>query len=297
MQKSLLVKQENAKIIKLPRSFFLFGNGFLLASMLYFYIEDSYEKKLFETLAAYVKEVSKNATDTKKSFLLNSLRLTHQLAEQRTAVFGNSDFQSIKSSIIRPVTFDLMTGKGACGSYAFILSRILTELNIPNRIVQMKVNGLYSGHVLVEAKTNNGWGILDGSYNLFFQKSDGTMADCDEVQKNWSYYSSQLPPGYNTMYNYEGVRYTNWDKIPIIMPVIQSIITFTAGKDAADHLSLRTYFLRKYHLLFRLTEFIYASLLFGLIRSYVKRNRHSIRHSILTFVKFNNSKIDLIPPR
>lgn len=291
------MKQEKAKIIKLPRSFFLFVNGFLLASMLYFYIEDSYEKKLFETLAAYVKEVSKNATDTKKAFLLNSLSLTHQLGEQRAAVFGNSNFQSIKSSIIQPVTFDLMTVKGACGSYAFILSRILTELDIPNRIVQMKVNGLNSGHVLVEAKTNNDWVILDGSYNLYFKKSDGTMADFDEVQKNWSYYSRQLPPDYNLQYKYEGVRYTNWDKIPIIMPVIQSIITFTAGKDAANHLSLRTYFLRKYHLLFRLTEFIYGSLLFGFIRSYAKRNRLSIRHSILPFVKFNNSKIDLLPSR
>lgn len=265
--------------------------------MLYFYIEDTYEKKLFESLAANVKEVSKNATDTKKAFLLNSLNLTHQLGEQRAAVFGNSNFQSIKSSIIQPVTFDLMTVKGACGSYAFILSRLLTELDIPNRIVQMKVNGLNSGHVLVEAKTNNDWVILDGSYNLYFKKSDGTMADFDEVQKNWSYYSRQLPPGYNTQYKYEGVRYTNWDKIPIIMPLLQSIITFTAGKDAANHLSLRTYFLRKYHLLFRLTEFIYGSLLFGIIRSYAKRNRLSIRHSILTFVKFNNSKIDLLPSR
>ena len=289
------MKKESSKITKLPRSFFLFLNGFLLASMLYFYIEDSYEKKLFETLAAYVKDVSKNATDTKKAFLLNSLRLTHQLGEERVAVFGKSNFQSIKSSIIQPVTFDLMTGKGACGSYAFILSRILTELDIQNRIVQMKVNGLNSGHIVIEAKTNNGWVILDGSYNLYFKKPDGTLASFAEVRKNWSYYSSQLPPGYNTRYNYEDVRYTNWDKIPIIMPLIRSVITFIAGRDAANHLSLRTFFLRKYHLLLRLTEFIYASLLFVFIRSYVKRKRQSIRHSIPTFVKFNNSKIDLIP--
>jgi hypothetical protein len=239
---------------------FVFINGFLIASLFYFYTEDAYEKKLFETLALYVKENASDANDKEESLLLKSLHLTYFLGKNRADIFSIRQVNSFKASVIHPVTYDLMTASGACGSYAYILSRLLNELKIPNRIAQMKVDSLYGGHILVEAKTAKGWVVLDGSYDLYFKKANGTLASFEDVKNNWDYYHTQIPSGYNPKYRYEGVRYMNWDKIPVVMPVLKGILTLAIGKEAVKNFSLRSSFLRKFHLLFLITAFLFFML-------------------------------------
>jgi hypothetical protein len=46
------------------------------------------------------------------------------------------------------------------------------------------------------------------------------------------------------------VRYSNWTKIPIVLPAIKKILDLTLGKQRADDISLRIYFLRKYNICF-----------------------------------------------
>jgi len=250
----------------------VFVNGFLLASLLYFYSEDSYEKKLFEALASNVNENASGAKINEETLLLNSLHLTYNLGKNRADIFANKEINTPKASLIHPVTYDLMTTNGACGSYAYILSRLLNELKIPNRIAQMKVDGLYGGHILVEAKTARGWIVLDGLYDLYFKKADGELASFKDVQNNWNYYRDQVPVSYNHDYSYEAVRYTNWEKIPVVMPVIKGVLALTVGKEEANNFSLRTSFLRKFHLLFEITVFICVALLGLAIRNYLRRN-------------------------
>jgi hypothetical protein len=261
----------------------VFINGFLLASLLYFYSEDSYEKKLFEALASYVNEESPGTKSSEETLLLNSLHLTYNLGKNRADIFANKEINSFKASLIHPVTYDLMTTNGACGSYAYILSRLLNELKIPNRIAQMKVDGLYGGHILVEAKTSKGWVVLDASYDLYFKKADGSMASFNDVQNNWAFYSAQVPANYNFRYNYNGVRYTNWDRIPVVMPVIKGVLTLAVGKEIANGFSIRTFALRKFHLLFVATIGIYILIILLLFRRYVQKNRERFK-KYLSFV-------------
>src|SRR4051812_11108974 len=94
-----------------------FLNGFLFATMIYFYMEDSYEKSLFETLASYVKDQHPKAAE--EDILLNCLHVIYSLETNRNEVFSNSKFYSAKASLFHPVTYDLMTANGACGSYTF----------------------------------------------------------------------------------------------------------------------------------------------------------------------------------
>ncbi|THU41498.1 hypothetical protein FAM09_05160 [Niastella caeni] len=262
----------------------VFINGFLLASLLYFYTEDSYERTLFETLAGYVKDKSAGAKNSEEALLLNSLHLTYSLGENRAAIFRNREFHSIKSSIIHPVTYDLMTNNGACGSYAYILSRLLNELKIPNRIAQMQVEGNYGGHILVEAKTSKGWVVMDGSYDLYFKRADGRMASFNDVQNNWNFYRTQTPANYDSRYSYAGVRYTNWDKVPVVMPMIRNILSLAMGREMANSFSFRTYMLRKFHILFEVTICIYWLLLLVVIRNYVRNNREKIKIYFSSFV-------------
>src|SRR5581483_5445352 len=117
------MKSSFAAIYKAAKSRYalFFLNGFLLASLLYFYVEDSYEKQLLQAMAGYVTEKATGEKNTEEAILLQSLRLTHSLGESRFSIFGNRKIHSIESSLIHPVTFDLMTANGACGSYAYIL--------------------------------------------------------------------------------------------------------------------------------------------------------------------------------
>jgi hypothetical protein len=255
------------------RNVLLFIYGFLLASLFYFYVEDSYEKQLFEGLADYVKGKSAETGNNEETLILQSLHLTNYLGRSRSFIYSHSELNTVKSSLIHPVTVDLQTAKGACGSYSYILSRLLNELKIPNRIAQMKVDGLYGGHILVEAKTSKGWVVIDGLYDLSFKKPDGALASFADVQGNWDYYQKQVPQGYDYAYRFEGVRYTNWNKIPIMLPFMKSVFSLFWGKDV-DTFSLRTYFVRKFHVLFVGTVLIYSILLFVAMYKYARKRKY-----------------------
>ncbi len=145
-----------------------------------------------------------------------------------------------------------MTARGACGSFSMVLARILQGYKFPVRIAQMKANGVFGSHIVVEALTDHGWIVLDPLYNIYFKNPSHQLASFNDVKENWNYYKSQLPPGYDMNYQYEDVRYSNWTKIPVVLPAIKKILDLTLGKQRADGISLRTYFLRKYVLCYNI---------------------------------------------
>lgn len=51
------------------------------------------------------------------------------------------------------------------------------------------------------------------------------MANFEDLKDNWIYYIPQLPKGYNHACHYEDVRYTNWEKLPVIMPAIKELLS------------------------------------------------------------------------
>lgn len=279
--------------VRQSRHTLFFVNGFLLASLLYFYMEDSYEDQLFRAMAQYVKEKSAKQGSTEEALLQESVHVTHYLGQGRAAIFNDNAISALKPSLIHPVTYDLMTANGACGSYAYILSSLLNRLNIPNRVAQMKVNGLYGGHILVEAKTAKGWAVLDGSYDLYFKKPDGNLASFADVESNWDYYKNQVPAGYDNNYRYSGVRYTNWQKIPVLMPLAKNILYLFIGKEKTDGLSFRSLFLRKFHILFLVVGVLYLLLVFAVIRKYIRKNKQAI--TLYLPVLFSGKRISSMP--
>lgn len=237
-----------------------FISGILTGLLLYFYTEDNYENKLFEALAFDARRNVVSRNDSDSILLLNGLHVVHNAIKTRSEFFGNVG--GIKAGFIQPITVDLMTGQGACGSYSLVMARLLLELNIDARIVQMKVGDVYGGHNIVEARYKNSWIVVDPLYNLFFKRPDGALASFNDVQRNWAYYKQQLPEGYNERYRYEGVRYTNWDKIPVLMPAIKKVLNLFMGEKKADTFSLRIVTLRKFQTFFIITLFFQAITLF-----------------------------------
>lgn len=252
----------------------LFLYGFLLASLLFFHMENKYEQEVFKVLTNYVRE-SNSAPENKDSIIVHSLHLTHHLGERRSKVFASEKINSLKS-FIHPVTYDLQTTQGACGSYSYILGRLLEEQHIESRIAQMSVNGQYGGHMVVEAYGTNGWVVVDPTFDINFTKADGKLANFKDVQGDWDFYKQQVSADYDMSYAYEGARYTNWQKIPVVMPVLKKVLYWTMGKEKTDGFSMRMLFLKKWQVLFNITLVLYVILILATFRKYGKSFRRRI---------------------
>lgn len=236
--------------------FLFFLCGLLIASIGYFKSESTYEREVYGAIAQHITKDSIGKYN-KDTFFIRALNLANSFEHNRLEVFGGHQFKGIKANFFRPSTMDLLVGNGACGSASVILSRILKSYGYNIRFAQMKVNGKFGGHIIIEVKKDKNWIVLDPLYNLYFKKPNGEMASFDDVSKNINYYKNQFPKGYNMNYLFEGVQYTNWNKIKYISPLVKSSLDFFLGKEKADQISIRSYIIRIYEVFYKLALFAF----------------------------------------
>ena len=240
--------------------FLTFLNGFILASLFYFRMEANYEKNLFQAIRYNIN--SKFITvGSEDSAIVKIMHACHELLVNRESFFGGAQSANLESDMLEATSVDLMTARGACGSYSLVLARVLQGYDYQVRIAQMKVKNVFAAHNIVEVRTRQRWAVLDPLFDIYFINPDQKLASFDEVKNNWAYYRNQLPPNYDQSYRYEDVRYTNWTKIPVLMPMVKKLLDLTIGKQRADGISLRTYFLRKYEICFNLTMALFLVVL------------------------------------
>lgn len=265
--------------------FLMFLNGFLIASLFYFKMEAAYENGLFLSIKNSIDHKT-DANDTEDSVLLKAMDVCHTLMADRGATFQDGASLGPQGDFFHPASVDLMTAGGACGSYSEVLARIMQTYEYPIRIAQMKANGIFAAHNLVEVKTAHGWVILDPTFNAAFTKPDSRLASFDDVKNNWTYYSKQVPPGYDMNYRYEDVRYSNWQKLPVVLPAIKGTLNFLLGKEKADTISMRTWFLKIYTIYFYVALFLCIPVLLFTIKKIVKTKLFPSQNIPLTFSNF-----------
>ncbi|MEN9599193.1 MAG: hypothetical protein RL596_1504 [Bacteroidota bacterium] len=261
------------KKIFLNTSILLFINGLFLGLSIYFKLESNYEDALFTGIVETIIEDADPSVNV-DSFFIATMRMTHTLEVNRQNVFKDHKPKGLKADLLRPAVVDLMTGDGACGSYATVLARLLKAGGYKVRIAQMQVNGIVGGHMVVEARKRSGWIVLDPLLNQYFKKPDGTLASFKEVQQNWNFYAKQISSKYVNDYKYEGVRYTNWGKIPLLGNAIKSIISIFIGEEKTNEIAIRSYLLRKYHFFFLIMISMYTISCFLLIISVYRKKLH-----------------------
>ncbi|MBI1781405.1 MAG: transglutaminase domain-containing protein [Sphingobacteriales bacterium] len=266
--------------------FLCFLNGLLLACLLFFYSESKYETQLFSIIARRIRN-ELPASTSKNDFAIKAMQTAYDLQAKRYLVFANEHLDGIKANIFHPSTVDLMTGNGACGSYATVLARILKSNDMKVRIAQMKVNDVYGGHIFVETKTENGWIVLDPTFNLAFKKADGSLSSFSDLNKNWEQYKKQLPADYPAEYNYKGVRYTNWEKIPGLTTTIKSILNVVIGKENADSISIRPYLLRVYNKLAWFIFFVWLIIAYYTFKAFRKKYKSKSMAADITIKEAN----------
>lgn len=237
----------------------LFINGMLLSGIFHFRTESKYEDAIFGSIVDKIREDA-GESQSIDSFFLASMRMAHRLEYSRQTIFSGKRLESLKANFFRPATVDLMTGDGACGSYSTVLARILKAGGYKVRIAHMTVKGQKGGHMVVEAKKNSdNWIVMDPLLLQYFKKPDGSLASFKDVQQNWPYYQKQTSSSYIQDYQYQEAEYTNWNKIPLIGAVIQRTVELVIGKEKAKEISVRSFILRKYNVLYLLTLFAFIT--------------------------------------
>ena len=249
--------------------FLMFLNGFLLASMFYFRMESTYEKGLFASIKGSI-DSKLDTNDTQDSIIVKAMATCHDLMSNRAPIFGGTQLLGPSADFFHGTSVDLMTTKGACGSYAQVMAMILKTFDYPVRIAQMKANGVWAAHNIVEVKTDYGWAVLDPTFNAHWVRPDGHLASFNDVHNDWSYYGRQVPKDYDMQYHFEDVRYSNWTKVPVVFPAIKGVLNMIMGKAKADTISTRTWFLQIYSLYFYSFLFLYIPIFLFTIRRLIQ---------------------------
>ena len=249
--------------------FLAFLNGFLIATLFYFRMEANYEEELFSAIRQNISNKI-NLRDNQDSIVVKVMQGCNSLLSNRSSFFKGQNLDGFEVDYLHPASIDLMTAKGACGSYAMVLARLFQNYDFSVRIAQMKANGMFAAHNVVEVRTSGGWAVLDPFFNVYFKKPGTGLASFADVRNHWNYYRNQLPEGYDPSYKYEDVRYTNWNKIPLVMPTFKKLLDIVLGKTKADTISLRTYFLRMYDFYFYLILVLYIPIFIFTIRRLIK---------------------------
>ena len=272
----------------------MFLNGFLLASMFYFKMESSYEEGLFASIKYNIdNKVDKD--DTRDSIVVKAMGVCHALMNNRANIFNTDNTLGVRDEVFHSTAVDLMTTKGACGSYAQVLATIISTYHYPVRIAQMKAGDTWAAHNIVEVNATHGWVVLDPTFNVYFVKPDGQLASFADVKANWPYYAKQVPPGYDMKYRFEDVRYSNWAKVPIIFPAIKNILNLAIGKDNADVISMRTIFLHVFNIYIWVSLIIYIPVFLFTIRRLIQTKvfpSPDIPFTFSNFIKYARSQMN-----
>ena len=233
---------------------FAFLHGTMLMSILFMLSSSSYENDLFRRI---VKDnTTKEMSDREKAIEL--LHVSHQLVKPRERLISKPRNFILKKKFINSADMHLQEAWGHCGSHSMVLARLLLSAGYQARIGQMQCGGEWNCHVFVEVKLDHNWVVLDGLANTYFTHKTGQMATFNEVSSNWDYFKSQVSESYASRYKFDGVRYTNWEKIPVVMPTIKLALSMV-GVDV-ENFSLRVYFLNMYRIYAIALSILYAFL-------------------------------------
>lgn len=213
------------------------------------------DDKVFDQIIK--KSINKSMTDEKK--LTTLLNITHNFLKDKKGFYQISSKGKINPNNL---ILKSINGDGDCGDYAKILSRLLIRAGIKVRLGQMKCDNIWACHIIVEAKINNKWIITDPTYNLIFKNSNNQMTEFNEIKNNFEYFRSQVPSNYNLEYDYDDMRYTNWEKIPIITVSAAKIISFLKPNTKYHDISLKIYLLNIYKVYLVGLIIIYCLLIF-----------------------------------
>lgn len=231
-----------------------------------------YEDYVFDRIV----ETATDATMSSSEVVDTLLHTTHQMVASRRAFVGDHRPPSLRRAML---SSDMQLQEvGACGTQVHVLARLLQRARYDVRIAQMRCGDILACHIVVEVLLDGRWVVLDPLYDLAFEREDGLLASFAEVSADWNLYKSQVPSGYDPRYSYEGVRYANWSKIPVILPLARDVLAVVMQSDV-ETVSIRPLVLNAHRVLSVFLLGAYCLVLVGTVVAIRRRRRGDGVHS------------------
>lgn len=258
----------------LINSHFLVGSHVAILIFIFFMLmNDGHEKALYDSFVSSHTNPDMSQMDA----ALSLMHGTHDLFIPITGTIGNELWAigSLRKKMFFSGSMFFVSEK-SCAIFSNIFSYALRRYGITTRIAQMKYEG-ETCHIVAEAYIDGRWVVFDPLFDLTFVRPDGELASFEDVKNNWKYYKNQVPPNYNMIYQYEDVQYTNWKKMPFLLPFIKNVLNFAIGKDKADKISIRPYVLDKFKIYTFFLIIIYIPIIILTFIS-IKNTRFQTKH-------------------
>ena len=250
-----------------------------------------FEEDILDSLALRVKSAS--IKNDPESLIISAMNIATYIEERKTEVFGNTQFNSLKVKLMSTSFSPFNYGGGDCGGYTLFLARLLKKIGFKEKIVQLKVNEKWGGHITLAVENGNKLLLIDPLYNYAFKDSLGHFSDIHDVANNWyAYYSKQLPLKYDKTYDYQsGWRFTNWDKFGFLSRSIYHTGIFIYGKEKMDNFSFR-YWISDFSKYYSILSF-FGFLLFSsiIIVPVFKKNLYFFKKTSI----FLNENLNILP--
>ena len=239
--------------------------------------ESHQESVLFQNIVRVARIQTKDQHDT--VFVKKIMVMINKMMHDRNDIFMDTEELTLKAKLIHSVDADLMYGAGACGGFTKVLARSLKTAGYTTRIGQMQVNGEFGGHIFLETflPSLQKWIVLDPLFLLVYTNPQGVWASFEEVHQNWDFYQKQIPTNihYNYAYKYEGVRFTNWSKVPILGNLAYQTLKLIRGREFANAYSVRPVFLdsyRMYKWILAFGYYFYILISYRVIKERINKN-------------------------
>ena len=240
---------------KFSQSLVPFLHGVFITLILFLFIMSNYEDGLFNRLAKNSLNRLPNSINLNTK-VLNLLNTTHAILRDREKLFAGKPV-NFRDSLFRSYDVDLLDVRGGCGSYSFVLAKLLISQGLNVRIGQMKCGEEWGCHIIVEVKINDKWIILDPTYNIAYRNKNNQMVGFKELHNNFNKFRSQTPSHYPEEFTYDDIRYTNWNKIPLLSKPIKKILTIFLKEEEINNISLRVLVLNNYKIYLTITIMSY----------------------------------------
>lgn len=190
---------------------FLVLEGFIAGLAVACGLLGSWEDRLVDRVVAVAVEGAPDGSPQARA--LGIMDAVHGLLKPRLRFASKSG--SIRPAGMQSTDSESAMPAGYCGSFAHVLARSLQRAGFEVKIGQTLASGVWGGHIVVVARIDDRWVILDPLYNLAFRDPSGKLLGFDEIHRDWDTLKAQCPDGYDLSYNYEGIRFTNWRWLPV----------------------------------------------------------------------------------
>jgi hypothetical protein len=256
------------------------ANGLLLAFAVVFCFQSNFINTQVHGIVRSV--TTDRMTNEEKALAL--LRETYDIVRFGLRHADSADLKRVQRLPIASFDELIFLPAAACGDASAILFRLLDDAGIPSRMAQMRCGGRDGCHIIDEAFIGGRWVALDPLFNLAFRNDRGQLATFKEISANWQSFRKQAPPGYSQRYRYEAVRYTNWQKIPIVMPALRRVLVAIFGEARTSEISLRSYLMfpnRLYFAICLLGLLVVNCVGAGIALRKFKLQRHGVRLTVI----------------